>query len=284
MSEIIKISNGNLTAAINTFGAELVSLKKDEFENIWDGNPEVWDGHAPILFPICGKLRDGKYIYCGKEYPMGDHGFARRSDFSLEEKSETSATFLLKSSEKTLKVYPFNFEFRAKFTLADKSLITEYAITNTGDKEMYFSVGSHEAYSCPEGIEEYSLVFDAEENLENSLLTGPFLNHQRDHFGITSELPLKYEYFPERDTLIFEKLKTRKVTLLHRPTGRKVAVDFTGSDKLLIWTMEGAKFLCIEPWCGLPDFVDTNYDLTQKAGIITILPGETIKKSHTIIL
>lgn len=284
MSEIIKISNGNLTAAISTFGAELISLKKDNFENIWYGNPQVWDGHAPILFPVCGKLRDGKYIYSGKEYPMGDHGFAKRSQFVLEEKSETSATFLLKSSEQTLKIYPFDFEFRAKFTLVDKSLITEYIVTNTGDKEMYFSVGSHEAYSCPEGIEEYSLVFDTEEDLENSLLTGPFLNHQHDHFGVTSEFPLKYEYFPERDTLIFEKLKTRKVTLLHRPTGRKIAVDFTGADKLLIWTMDGAKFLCIEPWCGLPDFVDTNYDLTQKAGIMAISPGITIKKSHTIIL
>lgn len=284
MLEIITISNGCLTASINTYGAELVSLKKDGFENIWEGNPDVWAGHAPILFPICGKLRDGKYTYCGKEYFMSGHGFAKRSLFILEEKSENSATFLLKSNEETRKCYPFDFEFRAKFTLIDNSLTIEYITTNTGSCEMYFSVGSHEAYACPEGIEEYSLVFDAEEDLHNSLLTGPLLNHQHDTFGKACELPLKYEYFPERDTLIFEKLKTRKVSLVHRPTGRKTVVDFTGSDKLLIWTMDGAKFLCIEPWCGLPDFVDTDYDITKKAGIMSLAPNETIAKSHTITL
>ncbi|MBQ3119206.1 MAG: aldose 1-epimerase family protein [Clostridia bacterium] len=283
MSEIITISNGIISASINTFGAELISLKKGDFENIWQGNPDIWSGHAPILFPVCGRLRDEKYIYCGREYFLADHGFARCSLFVLEEKGDSWATFLLKSNEKTLEVYPFSFEFRAKFSLVDNTLITEYIITNTHNKEIYFSVGSHEAYACPEGIEEYSLVFDAEENLENSLLTGPLLNHQHDHFGITSELPLKYEYFPERDTLIFEKLKTKNVTLIHRPTGRKIRIDFTGADNLLIWTMDGAKFICIEPWCGLPDFIDTDGDIAKKAGIMTLAPDQTIKKSHTII-
>ncbi len=77
----------------------------------------------------------------------------------------------------------------------------------------------------------------------------------------------------------FKKLQTRKITLLHRPTGRKFSVDFTGSDKLLIWTMAGAKFLCIKPWNGLSD-----YDITKKAGIMVLNAQETIKKSHNITL
>ena len=284
MSEIIKISNGVLTASISTMGAELVSLEKDGFENIWDGNPEFWTGHAPILFPICGRMRDNKYIYNGVEYPMNGHGFARRSEFTLEEKSETCATFLLKSNDTTKAVYPFDFEFRARFTITDNTLKTEYITTNTGTEKMYFSVGSHEAYVCPEGIEEYSLIFDEAEDLENSLLVGPLLTHDHDHFGVTKELPLKYEYFPERDTLIFEKLKTRKVTMKNRNTNREISVVFDGSDNLLIWTMDGAKYLCIEPWCGLPDYADCDYDITQKAGIMTLTPKETISKAHTIIL
>ena len=284
MSEIIRISNNILTAGISTFGAELVSLKKDGFENIWDGNPEFWSGHAPILFPICGRMRDNKYIYNGKEYPMNGHGFARRSEFVLEEKSETSATFLLKSNDETRAVYPFCFEFRARFTIEENTLKTEYITTNTGTNTMYFSVGSHEAYCCPEGIEEYSLIFDAEEDLENSLLVGPLLTHDHDHFGKTRELPLKYEYFPPRDTLIFEKLKTRKVTMKNKNTGRSITVKFDGADNLLIWTMDQAKYLCIEPWCGLPDYADCDYDITKKAGIMSLEKGKTIEKSHTIIL
>jgi len=284
MSEIIKISNGVLTAQISTMGAELISLEKNGFENIWDGNPEFWGGHAPILFPVCGQLKDGKFTYCGKEYFMGGHGFAKKSLFILEEKSDTSATFLLKSNDETLAVYPFSFEFRAKFSLEDATLVTDYIVTNTDHKEMYFSVGSHEAYACPEGIEEYSLVFDAEEDLENTLLSGPFMTYNHESFGKLCEFPLKYKYFPPRDTLVLEKLKTRSVTLLHRTSGRKVTVDFTGSDKLLIWTMDGCRFLCIEPWCGLPDYVDTDYDITKKAGIMTLAPKNTIVKSHKIIL
>lgn len=284
MSEIITISNKILTAGISTLGAELVSLKKDGFENIWDGNPEFWTGHAPILFPICGRMRDNKYIYNGKEYPMNGHGFARRSEFVLEEKTETSATFLLKSNDETRAVYPFDFEFRARFTIEENTLKTEYITKNTGANTMYFSVGSHEAYVCPEGIEEYSLIFDAEENLESTLLTGPLLTHDHDQFGVTSELPLKYEYFPPRDTLIFEKLKTRKVTLKNRNTGRTIAVEFNGADNLLIWTMDQAKYICIEPWSGLPDYADCDYDITKKAGIMALESNQVITKEHTIIL
>lgn len=284
MSEIITISNGIISAGISTYGAELVSLRKDGFENIWDGNPEFWTGHAPILFPICGRMRDNKYIYNGKEYPMNGHGFARRSEFALEEKTDISATFLLKSNDETRAVYPFEFEFRARFTIKDNTLITEYITTNTGVNTMYFSVGSHEAYVCPEGIEEYSLIFDTEEDLENSLLTGPLLTHDHDHFGKTSELPLKYEYFPPRDTLIFEKLKTRKVTMKNKNTGRAISVTFDGADTLLIWTMDQAKYLCIEPWCGLPDYADCDYDITKKPGIMVLEKEKTIEKSHTIIL
>jgi len=284
MSEIITISNGIITAGISTYGAELVSLKKDGFENIWDGNPEFWSGHAPILFPICGRMRDNKYIYNGKEYPMKGHGFARRSEFLLEEKSDKSATFLLKSNDETLAVYPFCFEFRARFTVEENTLKTEYITTNSGDNTMYFSVGSHEAYSCPEGIEEYSLIFDEAEDLENSLLVGPLLTHDHDHFGKTCELPLKYEYFPPRDTLIFEKLKTRKVTMKNKNTSRSITVTFDGADNLLIWTMDQAKYLCIEPWCGLPDYADCDYDITKKAGIMVLEPNQTMEKSHTIIL
>ncbi len=281
MSEIIKISNNVLSVEISTLGAEIVSIKTGNFENIWDGNPEFWTGHAPILFPICGRVRDNKYIYNGKEYEMQGHGFARNSEFQLEEKGENFATFLLKANEKTLSVYPFDFEFRAKYTIDQNQLRVEYITTNKDNKTMYFSVGSHEAYSCPEGIEEYSLIFDEAENLQNELLTGPLLNHEHDTFGTTNELMLNYRQF-DIDTLIFTKLKTRNITLKNRSTGRKISVSFDGADNLLIWTKDNAKYLCIEPWCGLPDYVDSNYDITNKPGILKLGIGETIKKEHTI--
>ncbi len=284
MPKTITISNNTLTASISTMGAELISLKKGDTEYMWDANPDVWAGHAPILFPVCGRLKDGKYIYGGKEYFMGAHGFAKNSLFTLESADSTCAVFLLKANEETKKIYPFDFEFRAVFTLCENSLNIEFQVKNTDNKAIYFSVGSHEAYACPEGIEEYSLIFDQTENLENSLLDGPLLNHKTDKsFGDAAELPLKYSYF-DVDTLIFNKLKSRAVTLKNRRTERQVRVTFEGIDHLMIWTKQGANYLCIEPWCGLPDYVDSDYDFVKKPGIISLDIGQEFKKAHSVIL
>lgn len=282
MSKTIKLSNGILSVEIATLGAEILSVQKDGFENMWGADPKIWCGHAPILFPICGRLKDNKYTFGGKEYEMGMHGFARKSEFTVESASDTSATFLLTANEETLAMYPFTFEFRAKYTLDENKLIVEYITKNTDNKKMYYSVGSHEAYACPEGIEEYSLVFDNPEDLENSLLTCPLLNHTHDNdFGVTDELPLKYRQF-DIDTLIFEKLKTKKVTLKNRKSGRQISVYFDDADILCIWTIDKAGYLCIEPWNGAPDFVDTNGDITKKAYIIELEPNVTDSKKHII--
>ena len=282
MSKTIKLSNGILSVEIATTGAEILSVEKNGFENMWNADPQFWQGHAPILFPICGQLKDNKYTFCGKEYEMDMHGFASKSEFTVESATDTSATFLLKSNEETLAMYPFLFEFRAKYTLNENKLVIEYITKNTDNKKMYFSIGSHEAYACPEGIEEYSLVFDNPEDLENSLLTGPLLNHTHDNdFGVTDELPLKYRQF-DIDTLIFEKLKTKKVTLKNRNTNRQIIVYFDDADILCIWTVDKAGYLCIEPWNGAPDFIDTDGDITKKAYIIDIDPGVTDTKKHII--
>lgn len=282
MSKTIKLSNGILDVEIATLGAEILSVKKDGFENMWDADPEFWQGHAPILFPICGRLKDNKYTFDGKEYEMGMHGFARKSEFLVESATDTSATFLLKANDETLLMYPFLFEFRAKYTLVENKLIVEYITKNTDNKKLYYSVGSHEAYACPEGIEEYGLVFDNPEDLENSLLTGPLLNHTHDNnFGVTNELHLKYDLFII-DTLIFEKLKNKKVTLKNRNTGRQISVYFDDADILCIWTVDKAGYLCIEPWNGAPDFVDTDGDITKKDYIIELEPNVTDSKKHII--
>ena len=104
------IKNSNLTAEINRFGAELISLKNNaQKEYIWEGNPDFWGKHSPILFPIVGTLKNNSFHYDGKDYQLSRHGFAREMEFDLVEKSENSATFSIKSSTETLKKYPFEF-------------------------------------------------------------------------------------------------------------------------------------------------------------------------------
>jgi len=283
MSKQVKISNNDISVTISTFGAEIKSVIKNGKEMIWDGNPEFWSGQAPVLFPICGGLKDDKFIFEGKEYTLPKHGYARKTEFELESVGQEKAVFLLRSDEESIKKYPFEYELRVIYTLDGSKLNVEYNIKNIADKNMYFSIGAHEAYACPEGIEEYSIVFDKAEDLNALQLDGNLLKYGTINIEKNvSELPLRTEYF-EHDALVFLDIKSRKVSLKNQRTDETIDVEFDGFPYLLLWTIPGANYICIEPWCGIPDFIDSDYDITKKKGIIKVLPKHTCSKTHSIL-
>ncbi len=279
---MVNLKNGQLTATISTKGAELKSLKNRNREYIWCGNPEFWSGTSPILFPIIGFLKDGKCFIDGKEYNIQKHGFARNMEFSVESLTENSAVFLLKSDFETLKCYPFNFEFRVVFTLNSNSLSVEYKVKNTDDKKMYFSIGAHEAYATEGVIEDYDLIFSEKENFDTMLLNNFLISNKKLHlYSDTNILPLKEEYF-KLDTLIFENLNSKSVVLKNRKNGKEVEIDFSNSDYLAIWHVPNAKYICIEPWNGVPDYDNTDYDFTKKTGIICLEANKEYSNIHKI--
>jgi len=276
------ISNDFLSVTIDSKGAEVISVNKAGKELLWDGNPDFWTGHAPVLFPICGGLKDDKFIFENKEYHLPKHGFAKISQFELEYADKTKAVFLLSSDEESLKKYPFSYEFRIIYTLDGTTLNVEYNTKNLSDNDMYYSVGAHEAYACPGGIENYSILFDCEEILRSVSLEGPLLT--KDKFLVqenTKELKLSKELF-KVDSLIFDDLKSRKVWLENINTKEKIEICFEGFDYLLLWTIPDAQYICIEPWCGIPDYVTSDYDITDKPGIIKVGKNEISVKNHTI--
>ncbi len=274
------LQNGTLSVDISTKGAELKSIQKDGVERLWQGNSDSWAAQAPVLFPICGCLKDGKYQFDGKTYEIPNHGFARLSDFSVEKQSQSEITLLLLSNEETKKMFPFDFAFRVHFGIKDETLSVTYSVENTGKTPLYFSVGGHEGQACPGGASGYSLHFDCEENLNCDLLCGPFLTHKSKNFGEnTRELRLTTEMF-DFNTLIFRNLKSRILTL-QSPRGKAlVTLNIQDAEALLVWTRPEAEFICLEAWNGLPDFVDSSGELTEKAGIIKLSAHETCKKSH----
>ncbi len=283
MAEQIILSNDIIRAEFSTKGAELISVKKDGKEKIWIGDPAVWGFHTPFLFPICGALKDDKYIYEGAEYTMQKHGYIRFMEFDVERHNDNEVVFLHRSSDETIKQYPFHYELRVIYTLKETALKVSYCVKNLDDKCMYYSIGSHEGYYCPEGIEEYSILFEQNENFDSNVLNGRLLDYKTINFGEnTCELPLKYEYF-ELDTLVFLQLKSRKLSLKNRRTNDEVKIEFDGHDVLLLWTKPDAKYICIEPWCGCLDFVDSDYDFINKKGIIQLSGKEEKTTTHTII-
>lgn len=277
---LVTIHNEALTVAVSTLGAELQSIRdRAGVERLWQGDPQYWTGRAPILFPVAGGFREDCYELDGKRYPMPKHGFVRKLDWRVESLSDSE---LILITDEKHEGFPFDYELRARFALEGPSLRVAYITTNKGGRDLWFSVGAHEAYATPEGIEAYEIVFEKEEKLDDYPLEGNLILHEPITMAErTRTLPLKYEFFAV-DALVFRTLTSRSVTLRSAAHGREIRVDFPQHDTLMLWTKPGAGYICIEPWCNAPDFVDADLRIDHKPGFLRLTPGETVSREHTI--
>ncbi len=280
---LTRLCNNTLSVEISTLGAELVSVKKNNREYMWSGDVRYWSGHAPLLFPICGRLKNGSYTYGGKQYFMDMHGFARGRDFALESITDESAVFLLCQDDATRAVYPFDFELRVTYTLSGSGLRVGYSVKNTTDGEILFSVGSHEGFLCENGLKSLRLVFDEDFAAKTALLDkGGLLTGEYAPVPLRGNvLSLSDEMFAI-DTVVFKDIPVHGVTLLDTVSGRKIRTDFSGFDNLLIWSRPGAPFVCIEVWCGEPDNVFSTGDFSKKSGIKRLERYAVFTVEHTI--
>ena len=279
---MVTIENGTVKVEIIERGAEIRRVNVNGEERFWNGDPKFWDGVAPVLFPNCGGMRDDKYTIGGVEYTIPKHGFAKNMDFAVESVSGNSATFLLTDTEDTLKCYPWHFEFRIKYTLVAASIRVEYDIKNNSESPMYFALGSHEAYLCSEGVEDYDVIFERKETLKSCLVDEGILYRTTETVLYESDtLPLYNKYF-EIDALVLTDLKSRFVTLRNRKNGKSVSVSFPDCSYLLIWTKPNAPYVCLEPWTAPPSYFGEGYEIEKKEGMIALEPHTHYKNSHII--
>lgn len=269
----VSISNGKLTALIHPKGAELYSLKSDSAEYMWEGNPEFWGKHSPVLFPIVGTLKNNSYTINGAEYNLSRHGFARDNEFTIKHKEDNRVVFSLVSSDKSKEVYPFDFELELIYTLVDSTLTLDYVITNDGDSPMPFCIGAHPAFALPGNFENYSLVFEKDEPLVSVQLVNDLLSDITTeipaHSGV---LPLQHSLFAN-DALIFTGLESRAITITNEGKDY-LKVSYPKFPHLGVWTKLGAPFICIEPWQGYSDTADASGDFFEKEGAIILQTGE----------
>ena len=279
---MVVLENNEIRVEIAEKGAEIRSVKRNGIEYMWDARAEVWASSAPMCFPICGGLKDDKFVFEGKEYTLNKHGYAKFTLFGVEEKEETKAVFLHKSNETTKAQFPFDYELRVIYTLDGNSLKVEYNVKNLSGKTMYFNIGSHEAYYTPEGIEQYDVIFDDDDTLTNYILYGNLLSNQTQVLLNEGKVfPLYDKYFIV-DALAFKGMKSRAATLKNRRTGRSVRIDFPDCPYLLLWHKHDAPFMCVEPWNGIPDTIGSSYDITEKEGITALDDNDTYVNTHTI--
>ncbi len=281
MAKQIKITNGNLSALVNYRGAELISFCDGDREIIWQGDEKFWASHAPILFPVCGGLKEDCYYLDGVKYFMPKHGYVRKVDFSLVECNENSVTFLLSDDQKSKEIFPFEFNLFVKYTLTDK-LEIEYKVENKSSNAMFFTIGAHEGYALENDFSSYSIVFAEDEDFKALKLYGNLIGDEYINLGKGKELKLNYDYFAV-DALVFKNINSRKVILKHNKLGEIVNVVFDNSFKhLLLWTKPNAPYICIEPWVALPDRVDTNQNIIEKPDVVKVCSGESKSFIHTI--
>lgn len=279
-----RLSNPQLSVTVQSEGAELCSIQDAAgTEYLWQADPAIWNRHAPILFPIIGKLRNGQYELDGKPFSMSKHGFARTSDFQLIDHTQNELVFQLLPTAETRTCYPYEFDLKISYRLIEETLHIQYAVRNTGSSLMPFSIGAHPGFTLPGPIDECFLQFEKMETLNAHLLSehGLFSEETVPALQNTNILQLSETLF-DRDALIFLNVESEKISLRSRNSPRRLTVEFAGFQQLGIWAKPGAPFVCIEPWFGYDDPEIPYGDFTDKPGIQRLPAGETFTCEHRI--
>ncbi len=286
---IYTIQNSCLTVGVKDAGAELCSIKDAAgTEYLFDANPAYWGRSAPVLFPFVGSLKEKAFVYEGKTYPMGQHGFARDMTFCLLKQKEDEIWFRLESDAETLAKYPFAFVLDIGYRLEKNTVRVLWEVRNPSEeKDLYFSIGAHPAFLCPPcggGMDGCYLGFDLPGDLSYRLLNSQGLVTPQTH-----TLPLQnglFRLYPglfDRDALIVEGKQTGRVWLADGEKKPFVTVEFN-APLFGIWSPAGknAPFVCIEPWYGRCDAEDFSGDLTQREYGNCISPGQIFQENYCI--
>lgn len=277
---MIELKSKSVTAAVDTVGAQLMSLKDAAgTEYTWQRDAKYWGKTSPFLFPIVGNLRDNKTVIDGKEYTMGKHGFCREAEFTVEAQTENTVSLSYSANEKTLAQYPYKFKVTLTYTLDENGVDIRYDIKNEGNGEMLYCFGAHPGFNTPVdaqgGVEDCVIEFAEKETacaIRYDLKALEFdKNDRKPMLNDQNKWELKYSDF-DNDAVVFDNLKSDSVKLYNKQTGRGVNVAFPGFDFIAFWTPIGANapFLCIEPWCGMAACKDEDMNFASKYGVKTL--------------
>lgn len=276
IEKMLKIENEELIAEVDPKGAQLTHVyqRKENFDYIW--NNELWPKHAPVLFPSIGRSDADTYLINGKEYPMQQHGFASDYEFEVIAHESDKLVLCLTENKETLASYPYKFKLTVTFQLIGETLDTYFTVENTNEEELSFSLGFHPGFNLPinnEGsFEDYHLTFNtADEQLNyyeivktpNPYRTGKLLPFMGENEKV---LQLSHQTF-EKGLIVFNNA-IDSVQLSSGKTNHSITMYLEDFPYFCIWTKEepDCPFLCLEPFCGLPDIVNEKQELAEKEG------------------
>jgi galactose mutarotase-like enzyme len=273
------ISNGRVMATIKADGAELCSLRNADGQDVlWQAGPE-WPRHAPILFPIVGRLKGDVLRHRGKTYPMTQHGFARDQRFAWTAREKTLCALSLSDSDESRAKYPFSFRLDVSYVVEGDELVIGYAITNTGDEMLPASIGAHPALHWPLGEgaakDAHRIVFEKSEPAPIRRLDGGLLLPDAEPTAVQGDTLALSEALFAKDAMIFDQIASSSLRY-SAPGTPTISFAWDGFPQLGIWSKpSGAAFLCIEPWHGYASPVDFDGEFSDKPGVMHIAAGVT---------
>lgn len=276
-------------------GGELVSFKLNGEERIHQGadaldeNGKVyWKRHAPVLFPVVGKLKKNQTIISGRIYEMPQHGFARDFEFEPITKLDNFHSYVLKSNQITKNRYPFDFELYTTYRLDENKLTTIYKVINTGDGTLPFGIGGHPAFKID--VDElkkgnYYLEFEEDEDKIHFLylvdgLTGT--EYAKNIMADKRRIMLGRDSF-KNDAIIMKGITSSRVSLKNKYREKPIlTMEFSEFPYLAVWSKPNAPFICIEPWHGVSDTIKSTGIFAEKTNIITLKPNESYECRYTV--
>jgi galactose mutarotase-like enzyme len=284
----ISIGTSGLRASVSEHGAELVRLQdRDGLDLMWDGDPAVWAGRAPLLFPVIGNVRHDRISVDGVDYPIARHGVARTSRFDLIASDASSCRWQLRSNDETRIHYPFDFRLDVTYAIEAARLAITAIVSNTGNRPLPASLGFHPGFRWPlpygQPRADHEIRFELEEPAPIRRLDGGLLGPAEHATPVVGRrLALRDELFVD-DALIFDRLKSRRV-VYGAPDGPSIEVAFPRMPQLGVWTKPGAGFVCIEPWHGFASPADFDGELLDKPGMVIVPIGQSESFGMTVSL
>ena len=282
MSKEFTIENEYLKVTITTWGAQVKSVlrKCDNVEHIWQADPSLWGYHAPILFPHCGKVVDGKFEAKGQVYASGQHGFARGMEHSFVDQTADTVVLELGASAETLEKFPYDFRLISTFTLERDTLHHTLTVENLDEDKLPFGIGYHPAFALPfddqHTVADYELRFDEMES-PLCLKQQPTGLLQKDHYYLGSNLTSIAidENLFANDSHCMVGLRSSTLGIYEKDTGRAVICDISQFPYTLIWSKPGIpRFVCIEPWHSIPSPEGGSIRWEEKPAAAILLPEE----------
>ena len=283
--------NDLFKVSVRDYGAELQSIKsvKTGIEYLWQGSDVYWEDRAPVIFPICGRLCQGKYTYKGKEYQMEMHGFAQRSTFKVTEHNPNKVVMEIKANDFTREQYPFEFTLKLIYELQGNKLTQTYVVENNDQKELIFTIGGHPGFNVPwkdgEQYEDYYIEFANDKPQYNIFFNEEGLFNGRKELQTMVDgkiIPLSHDLF-DNDALFLQD-GAKEVAIKSKTNDTTITVKYDDMTRVGLWKDEKttAPFLCIEPWCGIPSSVGVIDDLETKKEMTRLASGRTYTASFTI--